>query len=429
MLDDDGPPTVSVAADAASVTEGSDASFTLSRTNAPGEHNRRTFVRLLITDPDGALALGAELSPFILFLAGQTEYAFSLQTVDDQVAERDGNITVRVLSYSSLNAPYIVGTPGSATVEVADDEDPIVSVSADVSTLTEGTDAQFTFSRIGSTKSSLTVGVNIFGHHKIMGAATRILAVNVGPMPDTTVTFSPGITSAILLLSTEADQVNEGDGELRVSMKGSPAYEIDGSGSAKVLVEDDDIPEVTLRWITPAMTLQNNVWVGSMIEGEAIDWIVDCSGNTLQAGDVGRIPFKYKSTMNHPDPLLSHFDFTFNSRHPCAGDQGDDRYLNSYKAAGFYSNRFTGPDNGSIRFDILPQALEVADGFLTTCFLDDLPGTPENLRFCPKFTLGDVTSARIAVRNRNPTITVEALDESVNEGDPARFKLTRIWAY
>ena len=430
LLDDDGPPTVTITADAASVTEGSDVTVTVSRTNAPGEHTRRTFVRLLITDPDGALAPGTNLSPFIAILDGQTEHTLALETVDDQVAELDGNVTVRVLSITSVSAPYVVGTPDSATVEVADDEDPIVSVSADVSTLTEGTDAQFRFSRIGSTKSSLTVGVNIFGHHKIMSAATRLLGANVGPMPDTTVTFSPGMTEAILLLSTEADQVNEGDGELRVSIKGSPAYEKDGNGSAKVLVEDDDIPEVTLRWITPALTLEDNVWVGTMLEGEAIDWTVDCSGNTLApvAGRSGRVPFKYQSDMNHPDSLLSQYDFTFRSRHPCADDPGADRYLASYRPAGIYSRRFTGPDNGTISFDLLPQSLEVPDGIVTRCFLDDLPGTPEDLRFCPKFTLGDVTSARIVVRNRNPTITVEALEESVNEGDPARFKLTRIWA-
>ena len=430
LLDDDGPPTVTITADAASVTEGSDATVTVSRTNAPGEHTRRTFVRLLITDPDGALAPGTNLSPFIAILDGQTEHTLALETVNDQVAEQDGNVTVRVLSITSVSAPYVVGTPDSATVEVADDEDPIVSVSADVSTLTEGTDAQFRFSRIGSTKSSLTVGVNIFGHHKIMSAATRLLGANVGPMPDTTVTFSPGMTEAILLLSTEADQVNEGDGELRVSIMGSPAYEKDGNGSAKVLVEDDDIPEVTLRWITPAMTLEDNVWVGTMLEGGAIDWTVDCSGNTLApvAARSGRVPFKYQSDMNHPQAALRAYDFTFHARHPCAGDPNSDRYLSSYRPAGIYSRRFTGPDNGTITFDLLPQALEVPDGLVTRCFQDDLPGTPENLRFCPKFTLGDVTSARIFVRNRNPTITVEALDESVNEGDPARFKLTRIWA-
>ena len=173
VRDNDGPPTVTITADAASVTEGSDVAVTVSRTNAPGEHTRQTFVRLLITDPDGALAPGTNLSPFIAMLDGQTEHTLALETVNDQVPELAGNVTVRVLSNTSVDAPYVVGTPDSATVEVVDDEDPIVSVSADVSTLTEGTDAQFTFSRIGSTKSSLTVGVNIFGHYKIMSAATR----------------------------------------------------------------------------------------------------------------------------------------------------------------------------------------------------------------------------------------------------------------
>ena len=51
----------------------------------------------------------------------------------------------------------------------------------------------------------------------------------------------------------------------------------------------------------------------------------------------------------------------------------------------------------------------------------------QKFRFCPKFTFGAATSARIEVLNRNPTITVEALDDEVNEGEPARFRLTRIW--
>ena len=431
LLDDDAPPTVRVTARTSSVTEGSEVTFAVRRSRAAGEHLRWMPVWLEISDPDGVLAPGTSLTPIVIIPGPHASADLSLTTVNDYLIEDDAGVTVRVLSANQTSdAPYLVGTSDSATAIVLDDDGTIVSVNADVSTVTEGTDAQFTFRRIGTASSSLTVGVNIFGHYKIMSAATRLLAANVGPMPDTTVTFSPGMSSAILALTTEADQVNEGDGELRVSIKGSPAYEKDGNGSAKVLVEDDDIPEVTLRWITPAMTLQNNVWVGTMLEGGAIDWSVDCSGNTIPplAARSGRVPFKYKSTMNHPDSLLSQYDFTFRSRHPCADDPSADRYLASYKPAGIYSRRFTGPDNGTISFDLLPQSLEVPDGIVTICFLDDLGGTPEDLRFCPKFTLGDVTSARIVVRNRNPTITVEAIDESVDEGEPARFKLTRLWA-
>ena len=427
VRDDDALPTVTVSADVASVREGSELTFTLNRTKAPGEHVRWMPVWLEISDPLGILPPGTSLNQFLVIPGGRTKQEFSLQIIDDEVAEFDTNITVTVLPPNQTSdAPYLVGAPDSATIEVVDDEDPIVSVSAVASTVTEGSDAQFRFSRVGSAKSSLTVDVNIFGHYKIMSRATRRLVENLGPFPDTTVILDVGMTEAILSLTTEADQVNEGDGQVRVSIKGNIKYEVDGNGSAELLVEDDDIPEVTLRWISPTMTLQDNVWVGTMIEGEPIDWSVDCSGNTA-APEFGssRIPFRLVRDMDHPLAVFSHYDVDFKSRHPCAGDVNAHLFL-----AGIKDGRklYTGPDNGEIRFDLFPQELRYGESLNSYCYLDALPGTVKNVRFCPKFTLGAATSARIVVRNRNPTVVVEALDEDVHEGEPARFKLTRIWA-
>ena len=427
VRDNDLLPTVTIAADAASVLEGSSIPFTITRTNAPGEHDRNMPVGVEVTDNGGTLEAGISLQQDVIFLTGQTTQSFSLQTANDTVAELDGNVTVRVLPpLPAADSPYIVGAPDAATVEVLDDEVPLVSVSAYVPTVTEGSSAQFRFSRVGSLSNSLSVGVNISGHHKIMSATTRDRAANTGPAPDIAVTIDAGMTESILLLSTEADRVNEGDGQLRVSIKGNPAYGIDGNGTATVLVQDDDIPEVTLRWITPVLTLENNVWVGIMFEGEPIDWRVDCSGNTLRAGSKTRIPFNYLVTMNHPSSVVGHYNEEVNLRHPCADDPGADIFL----AGGKEGRRlYTGPDNGTITFDLLPQTFEVEGAtFNSRCYLDDFPGTPQNVRFCPKFTLGAVTSARIIVLNRNPVVTVEAIDEEVNEGEPARFKLTRIWA-
>ena len=423
VRDNDLLPTVTIAADAASVLEGYSISFTITRTNAPGEHDRYMPVRVEVTENGGRLEAGTLLQQDVVFPTGQTTQSFSLQTANDTVAELDGNVAVRVLPpLPAADSPYIVGAPDTATVEVLDDEVPIVSVSAVVSTLTEGSDAEFRVSRIGSLRNSLTVGVNIFGHHKVMSPDTRVLAANTGPLPDATVTIDAGMTGAILTLGTESDRVNEGDGELRVSIKGSSAYGTDGNGTATVLVQDDDIPEVTLRWITPALTLQNNVWVGIMFEGEPIDWRVDCSGNTLAAGGRSSIPFNYVVNMNHP---TANYNNEVNFRHPCADEPGADLFFAGDKAG---RQRYTGPDDGTITFDLLPQTFEVRDGITTRCYLDDFPGTPQDVRFCPKFTLGAVTSARILVLNRNPVVTVEAIDEEVNEGEPARFKLTRIWA-
>ena len=156
------------------------------------------------------------------------------------------------------------------SVRVAMDVLPLVWVDTVDATVTEGTDAQFHFSRSRDSTSRLEVQVNISGHRKVMtGSATSAV-----------VTFEAGTTETTLDLATEADTVNEGDGEISVAIRSSSeVYEIGVTGAATVLVQDDDIPEVTLRWISPTMTLQNNVWVGSMKEGQAIEFEVECTGS------------------------------------------------------------------------------------------------------------------------------------------------------
>ena len=304
-----------------------------------------------------------------------------------------------------------------AALETTPSDVATVSVIARDATVTEGSDAVFLFDRTGSTTGSLTVGVDIHGHTKVMSAATRTLAANPGPSPDTTVTFGEGEGEATLTLTTEADRVNEGDGEFSVTIAASSNYTIFGTGSATVLVEDDDIPEVTLRWNSPAMTLRDNVWVGSMVEGQAIDVEVVCSGNSLAPeGPLAnrRFPLRHQELLNHP---FQGYDFDSTRRYDCGGQLSANKNSNT---------RYVGPANGRIEIDLFPQVLDS----------DDLPGSSASsgsvcgggdIRFCPKFTLGAVKSARIEVLNRNPTITVEAVDDEVNEGEPARFRLTRIW--
>ena len=308
------------------------------------------------------------------------------------------------------------GAGPAAQVQATPGDSPTVSVRAERATVTEGADAEFRISRTGSTAESLSVGVDISGHKKIMSAATRTLVENTGPSPDTTVTFAAGVSEVTLRLTSEADLVNEGDGEISVTIPGSLEYQVGGTGNATVLVEDDDIPEVTLRWISPAMTLQNNVWVGSMVEGQDVEFGVECSGNTLAPdGITGRIPVRRQELLNHPKSTDYNVDWT--SRYAC------DR---TYRQNG--RRRYVGPDNGRIEVDLLQQVLSLdslpgdTSNSNRTCY-----GSPDDVRFCPKFALGAVTSARIEVLNRNPTITVEALDDEVNEGEPARFRLTRIW--
>ncbi len=314
------------------------------------------------------------------------------------------------------------GAGHSAVIQATPEAVSAVSLRAVRAAVTEGTDAVFRFRRSGNTTESLTVGVDITGHEKVMSAATRTLAENPGASPDTTVTFDAGETEVRLALTSEADNENEGDGNISISVRNSEDYDIDGARKATVLIEDDDIPVVSLRWVSPQVTLRDNVWAGSIVEGQEVEFEVVCSGGSLAPdGEIFRIPLRLQRLMNHP---LHGYNYDTTVRYPCS-HQPHDQFTDSLAPV---RQLYVGPDNGRIEIDLFGQVLN----------LDELPGPalsafpycygrPDDVRFCPKFELGAVTTARIEVLNRNPTVTVEALDEEVNEGEPARFKLTRIW--
>ena len=427
VRDDDAAVTVTVSADAASVPEGSAVSFTVARSNAPGESDRDMPVRIEVMQTGGVLASAPPATAH--FAAGASSATVSVQTADDLSSGGDGSVTLRVLApVSAATVPYRVGAPDSAVTAVLDDEPPVVSVSPVAATVTEGADAEFRFTRRGSSASELEVGVNVSGHRKTMSAATRALVENTSPQPDTTVTFAAGVSEAILALTTEADRVNEGDGEITVVIGSSVAYGIAGGGSATLLVEDDDIPEATLRWISPPATLQGNVWVGEVLEGDDIEYAVDCSGNTTQPRPFPRIMVQHREDLRHPRLNLigpggvNEKNGLF--RHLCAGD--DDGGIDFQHSTKKGWQRWTAADQGDIAIDLAPQRL-LGEGGSWRCYIDEIVGTPTDVRFCPKYTLGGVVSARITVINRNPTITVAAIEEVVNEGEPARFLLTRIW--
>ena len=311
----------------------------------------------------------------------------------------------------------------TASVRVAMDVLPLVWVNAVDATVTEGTDAQFIFSRSRDSTSRLEVQVRISGHRKVMTGSTSSAVV----------TFEAGTTETTMDLATEADTVNEGDGEVSVAIVGSSGvYEIGGTGAATVLVRDDDIPEVTLRWVSPAMTIENNVWVGSMVEGQGIEFDLECTGGFLAAGltpKSARFPLRVQEVLNHPFAIGGYND-DYKRRFPCAGDQGAFTF-----PLGDGSKRFVGPDNGRIVVDLFPQVLNLNEipgrfnnsNYGIICYLDSRSGSPQDIRFCPKYTLGAVTSARIEVTNRNPTLIVEAVDDAVPKGEPARFRVNRIW--
>jgi len=137
------------------------------------------------------------------------------------------------------------GTAGSATVNVADDDDPpvpTVSITAG-SDVVEGSAASFTVSASPAPSAALTVTVNV--------AASGDFGVTTGSR---TVTV-PTSGSVALAVATTGDSTDEADGSVTVTVTDGAAYDVDGTaGSATVNIADDDDPPA---YVVPASLISN----------------------------------------------------------------------------------------------------------------------------------------------------------------------------
>ena len=158
IKDNDTPSTVSISAPD-SITEGGALSYTLARTWDPGQSWEELSVDVAlaqtgdyITWPTGRQpdADGLVTIP-VTFAARSLTATLSLETVDDEVSEDNGSVTATILA--DADSSYVTGADSDHTTRLLDNDPPIISVSAVSAEVTEGTDAQFRFTRIGNTGS------------------------------------------------------------------------------------------------------------------------------------------------------------------------------------------------------------------------------------------------------------------------------------
>ena len=112
--------TIVAAGDGASVTEGTDAVFTLSRT---GPATSELTVTVAVSDPEAVLTTTSPPSS-VTFAAGEADTMLALATDDDDTDDTDGDVgTVTVTLVAGSG--YEVGTANAATVTVTDNDVPV----------------------------------------------------------------------------------------------------------------------------------------------------------------------------------------------------------------------------------------------------------------------------------------------------------------
>ncbi len=220
------PPTIPVVSisGGTGVTEGGDATFTVTASPAPTA-NLDVSVTVSQSGDYGATT-GAQT----VTIPTSGSATLTVGTTDDQIHEQNGSITATLVG----GADYDLGTSKTATVSVADDDDPPVVTISGGSGITEGGNASFTVSATPAPSANLSVTVTVSASGDF-GATTGSKTVTI-----------PTSGSATFTVGTTNDQADEADGSVTATLIDEVEYDLGISKTATVSVSDDDVPELSI---------------------------------------------------------------------------------------------------------------------------------------------------------------------------------------
>jgi len=226
VADNDGP--VITIAGGTAVTEGGNATFTLTATPAPS--NNWVTVNLTIgATGEFGVTTGARTASIPLTGTG----TFTVATKDDSVDEPNGAVTATIKAGDG----YRVGDPASASVTVNDNEadlitNPVITLTGGAD-INEGETATFTLTSTPALADGqslvITLKPDVPGH------------VNV----DRQVTITGGTTT--FTQPSDDNNYDEADYSMSYSIKASNGYRVGDPSKATVNISDDDLPKVSLR--------------------------------------------------------------------------------------------------------------------------------------------------------------------------------------
>jgi len=169
-------------------------------------------------------------SPLVLPL-NQPSATITITPLSDALTEGPETVILTL----TANAAYIVGTPNSATVTIADASSlPTVTIAATDATAQEpGNDTgTFTVTRTGATTAALSVAFTVSGTATSGSDYTALTA----PL-----TIPAGSASATLTVTPLADAVIEGDETVIVTLGANAAYIVGSPSAATVTLKDQSV--------------------------------------------------------------------------------------------------------------------------------------------------------------------------------------------
>ena len=269
-------PAVTVAADAASVVEGTAAAFTLTRS---ADLSGTQTVAVAVSATGTVLAAGESTGERqVSFADGVAEAALSVATDDDAVAEAGGTVTATVQSGTG----YTVGTSATAQVTVTDDDERGVSVSPTALTVREGGTGEYTAKLTSQPTDAVTVTVTASGD----------ATVDAQTLSFTTEDWRTAQTVTV----TGKEDADSAAGEATIAHVANGGDYVDVAGdTVDVTVTDDDTASTAVTLSVNDTEVAEDSSSGEEIEvtatldgatlGTATDVTVSVTGGTATAGD------------------------------------------------------------------------------------------------------------------------------------------------
>ena len=221
-------PEISIAAGSA-ITEGSDATFTVTATPAP---TSALTISLTVSQIG---SFGATTGADTVTIPTTGSATFTVSTTNDNTDEPNGSITATL----STGTGYTVsGTSNAATVSVSDDDappaTPVISIAAG-SGVTEGSDATFTVTASPAPTTALTISVGISQSGSYVTTGSRSVTI-------------PTSGTKTFPVTTTDDSDDEADGSVTATISSGTGYTVSSSAStATVAVSDDDDARLALQ--------------------------------------------------------------------------------------------------------------------------------------------------------------------------------------
>ena len=236
--DDDGAiePTVTITA-GGGVTEGTDATFTVTASPAPTSN---LTVNVSVTESGSFLS--GTLPTTVMIPANMTTATLMVSTQDDSIDEMGGTITATL----TPDARYRIGTPSSAMVAVTDDDTAGITVAPTSGLTTTEAGGQATFTVVLDSQPTASVSIGVSSSDTTEGTVSS-----------TTLTFTSTTWDAAQTVTVTGvnDNVDDGDQtytiELAAAMSTDPNYSGEDPTDVGVSNTDDDEAGITVT-VPPA---------------------------------------------------------------------------------------------------------------------------------------------------------------------------------